>query len=195
MRRRRASSSNSVSTNRLTARFRTWRSLIMGASYICASLLRIAILRKGGTALPLRIAPCRRPSALANASRREDQEFRPPRLPACRLGLVEVGAEVRAEIGPDGQRHDVIETVRGVDLKPVLYQPNADLGRHRQKAIDAVRGPLHWRIRSAKFFRIPEVDAALVAELDASVDIGQTRCRAANDYIFRAPGCLRIESA
>src|SRR5206468_2259952 len=68
-----------------------------------------------------------------------------------------------------------------------------DLGHDRQKAINPTRCSLQWRVRNAKFFRIPEVDAALVAELDTRVDIRQASGCATDGGIFRRPGCVGIE--
>src|SRR6266568_9155409 len=140
--------------------------------------MKLTHLTTGGHHSAATITSCCRPSCC-----REHRKLWPSCFPTCRLCFVQISAEVCAKVGPDGQCLDIVESMRGVDVKIRLEEPNSDLRRYHKKAINPIGGALQRRVGDAELLRIPEVDAGLVAGFDACLDVRKACRHAADDCI------------
>jgi hypothetical protein len=68
---------------------------------------------------------------VAQVGRRQNRKFWPPRFPSSSLCLVKMGGEIGAEIRPDGQRREVVKTMRRIHIIVSLRLPDSDLRRYR----------------------------------------------------------------
>ncbi len=104
------------------------------------------------------------------ASAASTVSLRPQPLPARRLRRVVRGRKIRPRIGPHDHGRDVVKSVRRIDVVAVRRAADSDLRIPGQEAVDAVGRASERRIGQAMLFRIPEMDARLVARLDPDAE-------------------------